>query len=133
MKRTRIVISCFNDSLDPTTLPVGFSWAEVLTSLYRKKYKVTILLHGDCIKFGLNSATYISKYGTTNPYENFLCELAEHKVKIVICDLCLQDDGFNPSELLTFVKPIPFSVDYIAQSQLKKRIVVYDAQLQNKN
>ena len=127
--KTRIVISCFYGSPNPSSLPVGFSWAQILSDQYKKKYKITILLHGECIKFGLNSNTYQSKYGTPNPYADLLENLAKNKVKIVICDLCLHNDGFNDNQLLEFVKPIPFSIDFIAQSQLRGHLVVYDAQL----
>lgn len=129
MKKQSIVISCIYDSVTTTTLPVGFSWADVLTTKYSKKYKLTVLLHGECIKFGLNSSIYFKNYKSKNPYSKFLKELKKRGVKIVICKLCLNNDGFNVDQLLDFVEPIPFSIDFIARSEKKGKTVVYDAKL----
>ena len=128
-KKTKVIISCFYDSKNED-LPVGFSWAKTLSTEFDHKYKITILLHGECLKYGLNSETYKSKYDKSNPYKKFLTNLSkEFKVKIVICKLCLHEDNFNDEQLLKFINPINFSVDYIIQSELKKKIVIYDAQL----
>jgi intracellular sulfur oxidation DsrE/DsrF family protein len=128
-KKTPIIISCFYDSLDPTSLPVGFSWAQTLYQDYGQDYNITILLHGECIQFGLNNETYEEKYNTTNPYASFLADQVKNGTRIVICNLCLHNDGFNDKQLLPYVKPIQFSIDFIAQSQLRGSLVVYDAQL----
>ena len=56
-----------------------------------------------------------------------LTHLSQHKVKIVICLLCLTQQGLSPCQLLSFVKPIPFSVDYLAEAQLDGQAVIYDA------
>lgn len=131
-KKTDLVISCFYNSADPPTLPVGFNWAQILSTQYKKKYNVTILLHGSCIPYGLNNNTYKMKYDTINPFSDFLKKLSiENGVEIVICHLCLENDGFNDGQLLNFIKPIPFSINFIAQSQLKGSLVIYDAQSSN--
>lgn len=128
-KKTKLIISCFYGSNNPSVLPVGFDWAQILSTQYRTKYDITILLHGECIPYGLNNETYQMKYGTDNPFAKLLGELyfMQH-VTIVICHLCLIKDGFNRNQLFKFVSPIPFSIDYIAQSQLEGKIVIYDAQ-----
>lgn len=128
-KKTKLVISCFYDAASTDQLPVGFSWIEILLEQYSSKYKVTILLHGNCLKFGLRCKPYFEKYHTNNPYADFLKKMHKLGAKIVICDLCLHRDGFSNEQLLKFVKPIPFSIDFIAQSQLKGALVVYDATL----
>lgn len=127
---TDLLISCFNDTSNPDSLPVGFSWTKILSKEYGEKYNLTILLHGNCIKYGLNSETYASKYGTCNPFVAFLSkQYVDYFVKIIICSVCLQENGFDVDDLLDFVRPIPFSVDYIARSQLSGSVVVYDAKL----
>lgn len=127
-RKTRLVISCFYGSSNPSILPVGFDWAQILSTQYRSRYDITILLHGECIRYGLNNETYQMKYGTVNPFANFLEEMHnKNHVTIVICYLCLTKDGFNRDQLLKVVTPIPFSIDYIAQSQLEGKIVIYDA------
>jgi hypothetical protein len=127
-KKIRTVISCIYDG---TPMPIGFSWANTLATQFRKKYKQTILLHGECLKYGLNQEAYNSHFATPNPFAELLQTFSEqYRIKIVICKLCLDNDGFNVDELLPFVKPIAFSVDFIAESQVKRNaIVVYDAQL----
>ncbi len=127
MPKDKIIISCFYDSLDKTILPIGFSWVETLIMLYKKKYKITILLHGGCIKYGLKSSSYYKLYNTKNPFKKFLRNLHKHNVKIVICKYCLQKDGFTIDQLLKFIKPINFSIDYIAQKQLEGSVIIYDA------
>ena len=37
--------------------------------------------------------------------------------------------AYNDSELLSFIQPVPFSINFIAQSQLRGALVIYDAQL----
>lgn len=130
MKRKGLVISCFYDSLNEDSLPTGFSWAKTLATTYKNKYKITILLHGENIKYGLKSSVYENNFGVPNPYESFLYELKnKNKVNIVICHLCLENDGYTKKNVLEFIKLIDFSIDYIAQSQLKGKFVIYDAQL----
>jgi len=127
-KKIKTIISCIYDG---TPMPIGFSWVNTLAIKFKCKYKLTILLHGECLKYGLKSDIYQSYYGIPNPYATFLQQLVEkYKIKIVICELCLKNDGFNNTQLLPFIKPIPFSIDFIAESQAKKQaIVIYDAQL----
>ena len=88
-KKTNLIISCFYNSLYPPVLPVGFNWAQILSTQYKKKYNVSILLHGECISYGLNNETYVIKYGVPNPFADFLetVFLNDH-VRIVICHLC---------------------------------------------
>lgn len=129
--KTKLVISCFYNSLSPPPdLPVGFNWTQVLVQDYSQIYDVTILIHGENIPYSLNDVAYQAKYGTPNPFADFLTEMKnKYKVKIVVCHLCLTNDGFTDSELLSFIQPVPFSINFIAQSQLRGDLVIYDAQL----
>jgi intracellular sulfur oxidation DsrE/DsrF family protein len=131
-KKTNLLISCFYNSPNPSTLPIGFDWTQIISTEYEKKYNVTILLHGECIPHGLNNKTYEKKFGVPNPFADFLEKLfVKNKVVIVICHLCLANDGYNDDQLLKFILPIPFSINFIAQSQLKGYLVIYDAQIKN--
>lgn len=126
--KDEIVISCFYNSGN-SNVPVGFDWASVLLQQF-KNYSVTVLLHGQNIPFGLKNSVYQAKYGLNNPYSGYLLNLVKkYGLKIVICDLCLKNDGFDNKDLLSFVKPIPFSIDYIARSAKKGKTIIYDAQL----
>ena len=129
MKKQSIIISCFYNSGN-SDVPIGFDWASVLLQQYSKKYKVTILLHGQNIPFGLQNEVYKKTYGLDNPYIHYFSNLVQkYALKIVICDLCLKNDGFNNKQLLPFIRPIPFSIAYIAESEKKGKIIIYDAQL----
>lgn len=131
-KKIHTIISCFYDK-GSDVMPIGFSWANTLVTEFSKSYKVTILLHGENLQYGLKSSVYESIFGTPNPYETFLKKLyCQHNVKIVICQLCLTQKGYNDSQLLEFIQPIAFSIDYLAKHQAnKKAVIVYDAQLKN--
>ena len=127
-EKIKTIISCFQDG-KPT--PLGFSWSKTLAEKFYCKYQQTILLHGDCLKYGLTNSVYQAKFGSENPFAAFLCDLYRNdKVRIVICQLCLNSDGFAVSQLLPFIRPISFSVDYIAGSQAKKgAVIIYDSKL----
>lgn len=127
--KQKLVISCFYNSGN-SDVPVGFSWASTLLQQFGKDYEVTILLHGQNIPFGLQNKVYKAQYGLDNPYISYLSNLVlNYGLKIVICELCLQKDGFNNKQLLPFVRPIPFSIDYIARSEKKGKTIIYDARL----
>jgi hypothetical protein len=130
-KRIRTVISCIHDGTTESPEPIGFSWANTLATMFKGKYKLTVLLHGECLKYGLTNDVYQNSYGSPNPFANLLQQFStQYHIKIVICNLCLTNDGFNASQLLSFVKPIAFSIDFIAESQAKKHaVIVYDAKL----
>jgi hypothetical protein len=138
MSKSHALISCFYDNLSTdifkNDLPIGFSWIATLSNEpYKDKYKLTMLLHGECLKYGLNSESYQSVYGTDNPYGRFLKNIHERGVKIIICKLCLIKDGFSVNDLIHYIRPIPFSIDYILQYQRKcDHAVVYDAQIKDK-
>lgn len=118
MQKTKLVISCFYGAVPPL-LPVGFEWANILSTDFKDKYKITLLFHGQCIHYGLKE---------NNNYAVFLNNLVKYqKVKIVICGVCLKNDGYSKKDLLPFIKIISFSIDYIAESQKKGAIVIYDA------
>jgi hypothetical protein len=131
-EKIKTVISCFQDG-DPT--PLGFSWSKTLAENFPCKYRQTILLHGDCLKYGLNNSAYQARFGVENPFASFLYDLYRNdKVRIVICQLCLNADGFAVSQLLPFIQPIAFSVDYIAESQAKRgAVIIYDSKLAAKS
>src|SRR5665647_1071467 len=101
MGRQKLVISCFYNALPPgpNNIPVGFNWANILSTSFKKKYRVTILLHGDNITYGLTDEVYQTSFGTSNPYSAYLEQLHQQGVKIKICQLCLTNAGFNDSEL----------------------------------
>ena len=127
--KIRTLISCFNDGTAQSPTPVGFDWANTLATTFKGKYKQTILLHGDCLKYGLVDSAYQPSFGGPNPFSVLLKQLYDYGVKIVICNLCLTNDGFTKSQLLSFVEPIAFSVDYIATHAKKGVVVIYDAKL----
>jgi intracellular sulfur oxidation DsrE/DsrF family protein len=133
-----MLISCFydNSSTTPPTqshVPVGFDWCKVLLNLFENKYKITLLLHGTNIKYGLNDKKYNSLYTNGNPFANMLQKFNSAGVTIKICEYCLVNEGLANKDLLSFVEPVTFAVDYIAEYQLTqnestfKAIVIYDA------
>lgn len=128
-QKQKIIISCFYNAGN-SDLPVGFGWAETLLKQFINQYKVTILLHGQNIPFGLNNKVYQQTYNLNNPYISFFETLVKkYHLKIKICELCLTKDGFNNKQVLPYVKPVPFSVDYIIRSQQRGKIIIYDAKL----
>jgi hypothetical protein len=129
-KCIRTIISCIHDGTTQSPIPVGFSWTETLASEFKGKYKLTILLHGECLKYGLKNEVYQKSFSVPNPFAKLLEKFHKHGIEIVICNLCLNNDGFDKTQLLYFVKPIAFSIDYIATEQAKNgSVVVYDAKL----
>ena len=139
-----MLISCFYDnaSTKPPTqspVPVGFDWCKVLLDLFKSKYKITLLLHGTNIKYGLNDTKYDSLYPHSstngNPFANMLQKFNSVGVTIKICEYCLVNEGLVNSDVLSFVEPVTFAIDYIAEYQLTqnestfKAIVVYDSTL----
>lgn len=115
----RLILSCFRDG----TPPVSFAWTRDLVEKFPKPDRqITMVLHGACLKYGLRK---------DNPYAQLLKELHLQGVKMVICQFCqfcLNHEGYLDSELLCFVKPIPFSIDYIIEMQTQcGAVVVYDA------
>jgi len=120
---TYVVMSCFADG----TPPVSFKWTEILVTRFKKRdYKITMVLHGDCLKYALRSSKYP---GGKNPYKQMLKTLSEqYCVNIVVCHLCLVDDGYTTADVLSFIKEIPFSIDYIIQAQVDENAkVIYDS------
>jgi intracellular sulfur oxidation DsrE/DsrF family protein len=95
------------------------------------KRDIIILLHGECLKYGLKSKVYRKTYGCrANPFAPFLLELRRKQVQIRICNLCLMQDGFDEQDLLEFVVPVPFSIDYLLQEEDRGAKVVYDSTLE---
>jgi hypothetical protein len=114
-----------------------------------KKQKLVALLHGQCLKYGLRNSVYRKKFGTNNPYKSLFKSWVsnatgatdvntgggKYKVKIKICNLCLQQNGYSLDDILPEIKPVPFSISYlIEQQQLStinhprgKAIVIYDS------
>ena len=131
MGKQKLVISCFYNAIppNPENIPVGFNWANILSTTFKKKYKVTILLHGDNITYGLTNEVYQNSFGTPNPYSAYLEQLHKQCVRVKICQLCLSNSGFNDCQLMPFVKPVKFSIDYIAEQSKKGKTIIWDAQL----
>lgn len=131
---TRVVLSAIYTGTTSNPLPMAFSWCQTLASMYPGMYNQTLLLHGETLYYGLKNNVYQEKYGIANPFEEYLKNLVEtYNVKIVICNLCLTNRGFNRKQLLPFIRPVPFSISYIIQTQIKKgAIVIYDAQINDR-
>lgn len=123
--KIKMVMSSFYDGVPP----ISFTWVEDLLKLFPLKYNITILLHGECLKYGLKESVYVEKYGTTNPYAPLLKNFDSKGVKIVICNYCISQQGFNDNQLLLFVEPIKFSIDYIATRDKMGDVIIFDAQL----
>jgi len=131
MRKQKLIISCFYTSNPPNpgNIPVGFNWANILSTVFRKKYEITILLHGENIIYGVTNEAYENRFGQPNPYAAYLEQLHKQCVKVKICNLCLINSRFNDSQLMHFVKPVKFSIDYIAEQSKKGRTIIWDAQL----
>lgn len=121
----KILISCVYDA-DWPEIPTGFNIAETIKKF--GNYKIKILLHGNCLKYALDDKQYNKTYNTNNPFKEFLLTLFEKKhVSIKVCEKCLKDDGFNNSDLLKFVKPVKYSMDYIIkQEKYKNYQILWD-------
>lgn len=127
---TNVLISCYSDTISPPTMPVGFNWTNILstTEPYMNMYYVTLLLHGATLKYGLNNSTYFSTYGTNNPFLTFLTSLmANFRVSVKICELCLTKDGFNDNQIIPGIIPVNFSISYIIQSTAQGYIIINDS------
>ena len=132
-KRTTVVISCFNAGTESSPLPVGFSWGATLAreQTFCSSRQVILLLHGDCLKYGLTNLAYSNKYGCEkNPFARFLYELSTEGVQLKICHLCLVQNGFTDQDLLAFVVPVHFSIDYIIREQKRGAVIIYDSRLE---
>lgn len=112
----RVILSCFNDGTYQKN-PVALDWANTLCSLFPQKYKITVLLHGECIKYCLKK---------NNKYKKLLKKMHEKGIRFRVCGYCLEKDGYNPKNKLDFVKIIKFSVDYIIERNSNGVCVVYD-------
>ena len=109
--------------------PLGFKWIQVLSERFSSSQKEYILLlHGSCLYFGLQNSAYEARFNTTNPQLTFLQNLHSAGVQIRICELCLQNEGFQNSDLLPFVQPVAFSIDYLINEQIENdAVVIYDS------
>src|SRR5438105_894760 len=84
-----VVISCFYDGNPPVCL----KWAGILVDKFAyRHYKITLVLHGACLKYSLKSSKYP---GGKNPFESLLKSLTDQGIRMVVCDLCLNDSGFS--------------------------------------
>lgn len=73
-------------------------------------------MHGDCIKYSLENSKY----------EKLLKKLHRKGVHFRVCGYCLDKDGYNIKNVIHFIKPIKFSVDYIAKYQSRCIPVIFD-------
>lgn len=127
-KKTHLVISCYNNAFNPIELPTGFTWTQDFVMLYPNKYRLTMLLHGGCLYYGLKSDVFEAKFGFPNPFVGFLTQIHfDHHVTIKICQFCVTNDEFTDADLLDFVEPVPFGVNYLVQQELRGAIIIYDA------
>lgn len=124
-----LIISSFYAGADPNKMPLGFVWTYDLLNHFPGKYDITVMLHGETLKYGMKPDAYRRLFSENNPWKSTLRDLSEKGVKIVACELCIRQNGYPTESYLDFVKLVPFSVDYFASRQTKGAIVVYDAQL----
>lgn len=111
----RILFSCFKDG-ESNEIPLGLDWANTLIKLFPKKYKITVLLHGKCIKYSMQNSKY----------KKLLRKMHKKGIHFKVCEYCLIKDGYNIKNLINFIKPIKFSIDYIAKYQSKCIPVIFD-------
>ena len=117
-KPQKLVISAASGKIDKDDIPAGLQWAAILVRDYPGKYDITVVLHGSLLKCGL----------TGNPHQTLVTSLAGQGVKFVICDMCLKeqlpeiqkDQRYKTATLLNFIRPVPFSADYIAERAKNK-------------
>lgn len=123
-EKKKVIISCFNPGTETNTtqvLPVSFQWINDLISLGdARRWKLIALLHGGCLKYGLRNSVYYKKFGTNNPFKDLISGWRKVGISIKICDLCLKQNGYNPStNILPFIRTVPFSIQYIVQQQTR--------------
>ena len=126
VQKRQVIISCYEDGVPP----VGFNWANTLVTQFpSSEYTLTCLLHGYCLSYALNDAAYNEFFGTINPQLSLLQTLNEtYGVTMKVCELCLTENGYNNSQLASFMVPVPYSIQYLIQSQLTcNSIVIYDS------
>lgn len=113
MPSKKVTMSSYYDGAPPNS----FFWTyELITTFSYRHYRITLLLHGQNLKYAS---------AVDNPYKRLLKYFHRHGVKIVVCDLC---ESALPTVLLPFVKPVPFSIDFIIQQQEKyNAVTIYDA------
>jgi len=111
-----ILLSCFNDSTNDE-LPVALDWAKTLLNLFPNKYRITVLLHGECIKYSLKK---------NNRRKKIIKKLHNDGVRFRVCKYCLENDGFSIDDVIRFIKPIKFSVDYIVKCQSRGIHIIND-------
>lgn len=111
----KILLSCFEKGLN-NDLPLSLGWASVLIKLFPKKYKITVLIHGECIKYSLVNSKY---YG-------LIKKLHKKGIHFRVCGYCLKKDGYHEKDVAGIVKIIKFSIDYMAKKQSKDTLIVYD-------
>jgi intracellular sulfur oxidation DsrE/DsrF family protein len=128
-RRQKVLVACFWAG-DPTNkLPTGLSWSENLSKNY-KQYRLTSLLHGDCIKYGLRPEVYQSIYGVTNPFAANITGLVNNGVKVIVCHLCSTNDKYPSDGYLPGLTFTPFSIAFIIEQTQRGSITIFDAQLQ---
>lgn len=121
----RVIMSAYQANPTPGSLPVAFNWMNILSANFTSSQRAyVLLLHGACLSYGLKS-----RPGLVNPFESFLTSLHSRGVSIKICHLCMDQNGFLVTELMSFVEPVAFSVDYLIQQQevYPEAIVLYDS------
>lgn len=110
-----VILSAFNGG---TPLPLAFQWMDILATNFTKPTRrYVLLLHGDTLLFGLSGSSFSA----------FLTGLHDRGVHVRICLLCLRLSGHDVSELLPFVVPVAFSVDYMATEAAAGAVVIYDS------
>jgi hypothetical protein len=120
-----VVISCFNQNANPADPPAQMTVALNLISpqFVTPGWKLQLLLHGASLFYALQS-----QFDPTpaNPLMAQLEQVNAAGVQILVCNFCFDQDGYNISECLPFINPVPYAPQYMIQQQLAGNAVLFD-------
>ena len=120
-----IVISCFNQNANPADPPAQMTVALNLISpqFVSPGWTLQLLLHGTALVYALQSQFFPTP---PNPFIAQLEQLNAAGVQILACNYCLDQDGYNISECLPFINPVPYAPQYMIQQQLAGNAILFD-------
>ncbi len=127
-----VVFSAYQDVAVQGSVPPGFGWCQIMVDSFNNissPRAFELLLHGFTLKYGLNGASYNKEFKMPNPQEGALMALHGKGVRILICEYCLRQHNYTRQDLLPFVTPVPFSVDYIIDRGERGAQIIYDPYL----
>lgn len=110
-----MLISAASPPLPGGTLPLGFQYANGVLAVSPRRYDLHIVLHGVTDKYALTNERYFALYGENNPYLELLSGYSLAGIKLYVCDFCLKNSSstITNADILPFVKPVPFSLNFI--------------------